>query len=128
MSLPASPEDENERGCFPPGWSRARVRALLNRYEGQSALEALAEDEAAYETPGHTALVVPTALAGMLVQIVARYGFRSLTVTPPAAEAAEAAGAATPGISPSAVSPSATEDTRPDHRPTPAAPPGRNRR
>ncbi len=35
---------------FPPGWDEARVRRVLEHYEHQSEEEAVAEDEAAYES------------------------------------------------------------------------------
>jgi hypothetical protein len=39
---------------FPKGWDEDRVRRVLQHYEEQSAEEAVAEDEAAYEPPTHT--------------------------------------------------------------------------
>ena len=37
---------------FPPGWDLERVKKVLSHYESQSEEEAVAEDEAAFETPG----------------------------------------------------------------------------
>jgi hypothetical protein len=39
------------RLAFPSGWNDARVQRLLDHYETQSDMEAVAEDEAAYQ-PG----------------------------------------------------------------------------
>lgn len=36
---------------FPNGWDADRVRRVLQHYEEQSAEEAVAEDEAAFEPP-----------------------------------------------------------------------------
>lgn len=40
---------------YPPGWSEERVRRVLEHYDEQSDQEAVAEDEAAFEPPDHTA-------------------------------------------------------------------------
>jgi hypothetical protein len=40
-----------KRNRFPPGWNDARVQRVLDHYETQSDMEAVAEDEAAYQ-PG----------------------------------------------------------------------------
>jgi hypothetical protein len=45
-----------ERNRFPPGWNDARVQRLLDHYEAQSDIEAVAEDEAAYRST--TAIVM----------------------------------------------------------------------
>ena len=47
---------------FPPGWDEERVRRVLEHYERQSDDEAVAEDEAAYESTTHTAMEVPVDL------------------------------------------------------------------
>ena len=44
---------------FPPGWDEERVQKVLAHYETQSESEALAEDEATFETPGQTLMEVP---------------------------------------------------------------------
>jgi hypothetical protein len=46
----------------PPGWDEDRVRRVLEHYEHQSDDEAVAEDEAAYESMSHTAMGVPVDL------------------------------------------------------------------
>jgi hypothetical protein len=39
-----------KRNRFPPGWNDARVQQVLDHYEAQSDVEAVAEDEAAYRS------------------------------------------------------------------------------
>jgi hypothetical protein len=46
----------------PPGWDQERVRRVLEHYEEQSDDEALAEDEAAFESTTHTVMGVPVEL------------------------------------------------------------------
>lgn len=41
---------------YPQGWDEDRVLRILRHYEEQSDEEAVAEDEAAYEAPTHTAM------------------------------------------------------------------------
>ena len=48
---------------FPPGWDEERVRNILAHYEDQSEEEAVAEDEAAFEDPKQTVMVIPNELA-----------------------------------------------------------------
>jgi len=47
---------------FPPGWNGARVQRVLDHYEAQSDIEAVAEDEAAYEGSTQTIMEVPREL------------------------------------------------------------------
>lgn len=61
---------------FPQGWDAARVRRVLEHYEGQPEDEAVAEDEAAYDTDGHTVMIVPTALVPEIQQLVDRHNRR----------------------------------------------------
>jgi hypothetical protein len=44
---------------YPDGWDEARVQRVLAHYEQQTDDEAVAEDEAAYESTTHTAMEVP---------------------------------------------------------------------
>ena len=48
---------------FPPGWNEDRVEKLLSHYESQSDEEAIAEDDAAYESTTHTMRSVPIDMA-----------------------------------------------------------------
>jgi hypothetical protein len=56
---------------FPRGWDAARVRRVLALYESQTDAEAVAEDEAAYET-GRTMMSVPTDLVATVRELIAR--------------------------------------------------------
>ena len=47
---------------YPPGWDEERVKRVLAHYEQQSDDEAVAEDEATYESTTHTAMEVPVDL------------------------------------------------------------------
>ena len=58
---------------FPPGWDEERVRKVLFQYEKQSEEEAVAEDEAAFEEPGDTAVEVPYELMPKIRQLLAQY-------------------------------------------------------
>lgn len=44
---------------FPQGWDEDRVRRVLEHYDAQSDEEAVAEDEAAYESTSPTAMEIP---------------------------------------------------------------------
>jgi hypothetical protein len=57
---------------YPEGWDEARVRRVLEHYESQSPDEAVAEDEAAWESPTHTAMAVPVELVPAVRELIAR--------------------------------------------------------
>jgi hypothetical protein len=59
---------------FPPGWDEQRVQRVLNHYETQTEDEAIAEDEAAYEDPSQTMMVIPNDLVAAVRQLLARRG------------------------------------------------------
>ncbi|MCC6490458.1 MAG: hypothetical protein IT364_23440 [Candidatus Hydrogenedentes bacterium] len=59
---------------YPIGWDEARVRRVLEHYAGQSDEEAVAEDEAAFEIPKHTALEVPIELLPAIRDLRAKHG------------------------------------------------------
>jgi len=58
---------------FPPGWDEARVRRVLEHYESQSDEEAVAEDEASFETTTHTAMEVPVELVPAVRDLIAKH-------------------------------------------------------
>ena len=58
---------------FPPGWDKERVQKVLAHYETQSEEEALAEDEAAFETPGQTLMEVPSDLVPAVRELIAKH-------------------------------------------------------
>jgi hypothetical protein len=61
-----------KRGNFPEGWDEERVRRVLEHYETQSDEEALAEDEAAYESTTHTAMEIPVELVPQVRELLAK--------------------------------------------------------
>jgi hypothetical protein len=70
----ATPQEEEtmRQAKFPAGWDEARVRRVLEHYEQQSEEEAIAEDEAAYESPTHTMMEVPVDLVPAVRELIAR--------------------------------------------------------
>ena len=61
------------RTKFPEGWNEQRVRELLEHYEAQSDEEAVAEDEAAFESTTHTAMEVPVDLVPKIREMIAKH-------------------------------------------------------
>jgi len=57
---------------FPNGWDEERVRRVLEHYEAQSDEEAVAEDEAAYESITHTAMDIPVELVPHVRELLAK--------------------------------------------------------
>jgi len=57
---------------FPSGWDEARVRGALDHYERQSEDQAIAEDEAAYESTTHTMMDVPVELVPQVRTLIAQ--------------------------------------------------------
>jgi hypothetical protein len=57
---------------FPEGWDAERVRRVLEHYERQSDEEAVAEDEAPYESTTHTAMEIPVDLVPEVRELLAR--------------------------------------------------------
>jgi hypothetical protein len=58
---------------FPPGWDAERVKRVLAHYESQSEEEAVAEDEAAFETLGQTVMEVPTEIVPAIRELIAKH-------------------------------------------------------
>lgn len=71
-AAPASTDKVMKQTKFPSGWDEARVRRVLDAYEQQSDEEAVAEDEAAYESTTHTAMEVPVDLAPAVRELIAK--------------------------------------------------------
>lgn len=57
---------------YPARWDEARVRRVLAHYEQQTDDEAVAEDEAAYESTTHTAMEVPVDLVPAVRELLAK--------------------------------------------------------
>ena len=60
-------------GKFPPGWDEERVQRVLEHYESQSQAQAVAEGEAAFESPVETVMSVPTELVPEVRELIARH-------------------------------------------------------
>lgn len=59
-------------GNYPPGWSEERVRKVLEHYDQQTDDEAVAEDEAAFDSNTRTAMEVPVDLVPKIREMIAR--------------------------------------------------------
>jgi hypothetical protein len=57
---------------YPPGWDEERVKRVLAHYEQQADEQAVAEDEAAYESTTHTAMEVPVDLVPAVRELLAK--------------------------------------------------------
>jgi hypothetical protein len=58
---------------FPPGWNEERVRQVLSHYEQQTEEEAVAEDEAAFESSTQTFIEVPNELLPAVRELIAKH-------------------------------------------------------
>ena len=57
---------------YPIGWDEPRVNRVLEHYETQSAEEAVAEDEAAYEDTNQTFIEIPNELIPEVRELIAK--------------------------------------------------------
>jgi type II secretory pathway component PulC len=62
----------SKRTKFPDGWDEARVKRVLEHYEGQSEEQAVAEDEAASEQRDQTLMEVPNELVPTVRELIAK--------------------------------------------------------
>jgi hypothetical protein len=60
------------QSTYPAGWDEERVRRVLEHYERQSDEEAVAEDEAAYESTTHATMGVPVELVPLVRELIAK--------------------------------------------------------
>jgi hypothetical protein len=58
---------------YPAGWDADRVRRVLEHYEAQSDEEAVAEDEASFETTTDTTMSVPVDLVPAVRQLISKH-------------------------------------------------------
>ena len=65
-------EAMKKRNRFPPGWSNARVQRVLDHYEAQSDIEAVAEDEASYRSTTTTVMKIPVKLVPAVRALLAK--------------------------------------------------------
>ena len=57
---------------FPPGWDEERVHRVLAHHESQTDEEAIAEDEAAFESRTDTVMAVPNDLVPAVRELIAK--------------------------------------------------------
>jgi hypothetical protein len=57
---------------YPPGWDESRAQRVLAHYESQSEEEAVAEDEAAFESPSETTMEVPSELVPKVRELISK--------------------------------------------------------
>ncbi len=62
-----------KKNKFPKGWDEKRVLEVLAHYDEQTELEAVAEDEAAFEDPTQTLMEVPNALVPAVRELIAKH-------------------------------------------------------
>ncbi len=62
-----------KQSTFPPGWDEKRVERILAHYASQSEAEAVAEDEAAFDTRGQTLMEIPTELVPAFRELIAKH-------------------------------------------------------
>lgn len=62
----------NKQGKFPPGWDEERVQRVLEHYESQSEVEAVAADEAALDSSVETVMSIPKELVPEVRELIAR--------------------------------------------------------
>lgn len=55
---------------FPKGWDEARVRSVIDHYENMTEEEWLAEDEAAFNDPTQTPMMVPRELVPEVMRLI----------------------------------------------------------
>jgi hypothetical protein len=58
---------------FPPGWDEARVRRVLEHYDSLTDEEALADDEAAFDTASDTTMTVPADLVPAVRELISKH-------------------------------------------------------
>ena len=66
-------EKEMNKNKFPPGWDEAQVKRVLAHYEQQTEEEAVAEDEAAYESREYSMMEIPNKLVPRVRNLIAEY-------------------------------------------------------
>jgi hypothetical protein len=62
-----------KKSKLPKGWTEDKVNRVLAHYENQTEVEALAEDEAAYEDRTQTTIDIPVELVPAVRELIAKY-------------------------------------------------------
>lgn len=63
----------SQQSCFPEDWDEARVRRVLEHYEGQSDEAAAAEDVASVEATTDTLMEVPVDLVPTVRRLIEQH-------------------------------------------------------
>lgn len=61
------------QNIFPLGWNEERVRKVIAHYEQQTEDEAVAEDEAAFESQLYTLIEIPNELVPAVRELIAKH-------------------------------------------------------
>jgi hypothetical protein len=64
--------NQKKQNVFPEGWDEERVRRVIEFYEDQTEEEAIAEDEAAFESRSDTLMAVPNDLVPAVRELIAK--------------------------------------------------------
>ncbi|MBI4863619.1 MAG: hypothetical protein HY815_25675 [Candidatus Riflebacteria bacterium] len=62
---------------LPRGWDEAKIRRVLDYYDGQTDEDAAAEYERAYEDTTETVMHVPVDLVPEVRQLLAKHGLKA---------------------------------------------------
>ena len=62
-----------KKNRFPIGWDEERVRRVLAHYEEQTEVEAVAEDEAAFEDQTQTVMEIPDELVPVVRELIVKH-------------------------------------------------------
>jgi type II secretory pathway component PulC len=62
-----------KKSQLPPGWDEERVQRVLAHYEAHTETEAVAGDEAAYESVDHPLVSVPRELVLAVRELIAEH-------------------------------------------------------
>lgn len=70
-----------KKNVFPKGWDEKRVKKLIAHYESQTEEEAIAEDEAPFNTDGNTMMEIPRKLVSAVRELIAKNAKTGLAKT-----------------------------------------------
>ncbi len=62
---------------FPPGWDEERAKRVLEHYDAQTELEAIAEDEAAFAEASETVIKIPIELMPAVRELLGKHQSQS---------------------------------------------------
>jgi len=77
---------KNSLNKYPKGWNKKKIDALIKHYEEQTEDEEVAEDEAAFNDPDQTVVLIPRALLPKVNKLLSAHSARKKS---PAADRAK---------------------------------------